>query len=122
MTVGLTKDPIEKLPEYTPVHLIDEEDAIVRTSMQESAQSQEEHLEDSELTEEKHKDLMKIEIANNETQKMFQKEFLPAAKKASKSAQLQNQITGAALRRSLPNFFAGALGMIIAFCFPEQIA
>lgn len=30
MAVRLTKDPIEKLPEYTPVHLIDEEDTIVR--------------------------------------------------------------------------------------------
>lgn len=30
MAVRLTKDPIEKLPEYTPVHLIDEEDTIAR--------------------------------------------------------------------------------------------
>ena len=30
MAVRLTKDPIEKLPEYTPVHLIDEGDTIVQ--------------------------------------------------------------------------------------------
>lgn len=30
MAVRLTKDQIGKLPEYTPVHLIDEEDTIVR--------------------------------------------------------------------------------------------
>lgn len=30
MAVRLTKDSNEKLPEYTPVHLIDEEDTIVR--------------------------------------------------------------------------------------------
>lgn len=33
MAVRLTKDPIEKLPEYTPVHLIDEEDIIGRAKV-----------------------------------------------------------------------------------------